>query len=368
MNAHVEAPRREHPLARLTRAVEGTIPNPLLALPPLLLALGLLSIAPARIASDTWFGLAAGLRHRPRRPSALGSADGLHRRPALAGSAVARASHDLRPLRPRRPAARLPGGRRVPRRRPVARHARRAAPRRLADVDRRARDPADPHPGSVGGARADVRDAALRGARVAARARCAHAGPQDPARHPAARRVGERPRERAARVRARAAALRRGRRPRAARSRSARARAPRGNRVRGARRALRIAVRLRPARLLPGDADERCAPQHRQRVGGDDAARVVRAALLRVRAVAIVAILRPEIRLRCSTACASRHSCSSASTRFATSSGCRTPPWCCCRPRSPRGRRSRRRARGCSRCSCGRRSPARSARACSRGG
>ena len=42
MNAHVEAPRREHPLARLTRAVEGTIPNPLLALPPLLLALGLL--------------------------------------------------------------------------------------------------------------------------------------------------------------------------------------------------------------------------------------------------------------------------------------------------------------------------------------
>ena len=60
MNAHVEAPRREHPLARLTRAVEGTIPNPLLALPPLLLALGLLSIAPARIASDTWFGLAAG--------------------------------------------------------------------------------------------------------------------------------------------------------------------------------------------------------------------------------------------------------------------------------------------------------------------
>jgi hypothetical protein len=60
MNAHVEAPRREHPLARLTRAVEGTIPNPLLALPPLLLALGLLSIAPARIASDTWFGLTAG--------------------------------------------------------------------------------------------------------------------------------------------------------------------------------------------------------------------------------------------------------------------------------------------------------------------
>jgi hypothetical protein len=60
MNAHVEAPRRGHPLARLTRAVEGTIPNPLLALPPLLLALGLLAVAPARIASDTWFGLAAG--------------------------------------------------------------------------------------------------------------------------------------------------------------------------------------------------------------------------------------------------------------------------------------------------------------------
>src|SRR3954453_10467062 len=60
MNAHVEAPRRAPPLARLPRPGEGTIPNPLLALPPLLLALGLLSIAPARIASDTWFGLAAG--------------------------------------------------------------------------------------------------------------------------------------------------------------------------------------------------------------------------------------------------------------------------------------------------------------------
>src|SRR3954453_897137 len=59
MNAHVEAPRRAPPLARLPRPGEGTIPNPLLALPPLLLALGLLSIAPARIASDTSFGLAA---------------------------------------------------------------------------------------------------------------------------------------------------------------------------------------------------------------------------------------------------------------------------------------------------------------------
>jgi hypothetical protein len=60
MNAQVQAPRRSHPLARLTRAVEGAIPNPLLAMPPLLLALGLLAVAPARMASDTWFGLAAG--------------------------------------------------------------------------------------------------------------------------------------------------------------------------------------------------------------------------------------------------------------------------------------------------------------------
>ena len=60
MNAHVQTPRRTHPLARLTRVVEGTTFNPLLALPPLLLALGLLAVAPARMASDTWFGLAAG--------------------------------------------------------------------------------------------------------------------------------------------------------------------------------------------------------------------------------------------------------------------------------------------------------------------
>ena len=60
MNAHVQTPRHDHPLARLTRVVEGTIPNPMLALPPLLLALGLLAIAPARMAADTWFGLAAG--------------------------------------------------------------------------------------------------------------------------------------------------------------------------------------------------------------------------------------------------------------------------------------------------------------------
>jgi hypothetical protein len=60
MSAQVQSPRRNHRLARLTRVVEGTIPDPLLALPPLLLALGLLTVAPARMASDTWFGLAAG--------------------------------------------------------------------------------------------------------------------------------------------------------------------------------------------------------------------------------------------------------------------------------------------------------------------
>jgi hypothetical protein len=60
MNAQVQTPGRSHALARLTRAVEDTIPNPMLALPPLLLALGLLAVAPVRMASDTWFGLAAG--------------------------------------------------------------------------------------------------------------------------------------------------------------------------------------------------------------------------------------------------------------------------------------------------------------------
>jgi hypothetical protein len=40
--------------------VDRAIPNPLLAIPLLVLALGLLVEAPARITGDTWFGLAAG--------------------------------------------------------------------------------------------------------------------------------------------------------------------------------------------------------------------------------------------------------------------------------------------------------------------
>jgi hypothetical protein len=45
---------------QLARLLERAIPEPLLAIPPLLLAFGLLAVAPARFAADTWFGLAAG--------------------------------------------------------------------------------------------------------------------------------------------------------------------------------------------------------------------------------------------------------------------------------------------------------------------
>ena len=294
MNAHVEAPRREHPLARLTRAVEGTIPNPLLALPPLLLALGLLSIAPARIASDTWFGLAAGrdiaragLPHSDRLTVFTGGQPwqdqqwlahlttyGLFDLGGLPLVYLVDVACLVGALSLAMLAARRLGG----------------SPMWIAALA----TPLILDPGSVGGARADLRDAALRGARVAARARCAHPGPQDPARHPAARGVGERPRERAARVRARAAALRGGRRPGASRSRSARTRATRRDRVRGARRAVRIAVRLRPARLLPGDADERCAFRSIVSEWGATTLRGWFGPLFfAFAAVAIVAILRP---------------------------------------------------------------------------
>jgi hypothetical protein len=60
MNAHAQPIRGRHSLARLARALERAIPSPLLAIPPLWLALGLLSLAPLRIRADTWFDLAAG--------------------------------------------------------------------------------------------------------------------------------------------------------------------------------------------------------------------------------------------------------------------------------------------------------------------
>ena len=60
MNAHAQPIRRRHTLARLARALDRAIPSPLLAIPPLWLALGLLSLAPLRIRADTWFDLAAG--------------------------------------------------------------------------------------------------------------------------------------------------------------------------------------------------------------------------------------------------------------------------------------------------------------------
>jgi hypothetical protein len=55
-----EAPRRPAPLAAAWRAIDRAIPNPVLALPLLLLAVGLLLEAPARISGDTWFDLVSG--------------------------------------------------------------------------------------------------------------------------------------------------------------------------------------------------------------------------------------------------------------------------------------------------------------------
>jgi hypothetical protein len=60
VSTHDEAPRRPNPLAGLARAADRAIPNPILALPLLLLGLGLLAIAPARITGDTFFDLSAG--------------------------------------------------------------------------------------------------------------------------------------------------------------------------------------------------------------------------------------------------------------------------------------------------------------------
>ena len=60
MSTHDEAPRRPNGVAGLVRVVDRAIPNPLLALPLLLLGLGLLAIAPARITGDTFFDLVAG--------------------------------------------------------------------------------------------------------------------------------------------------------------------------------------------------------------------------------------------------------------------------------------------------------------------
>jgi hypothetical protein len=60
VNAQAQPLRRRHSLARLARVLDRAIPSPLLAIPPLWLALGLLSLAPLRVRADTWFDLAAG--------------------------------------------------------------------------------------------------------------------------------------------------------------------------------------------------------------------------------------------------------------------------------------------------------------------
>jgi hypothetical protein len=60
VNAHAQPIRGRHTLARVARVLDRAIPSPLLAIPPLWLALGLLSLAPLRIRADTWFDLVAG--------------------------------------------------------------------------------------------------------------------------------------------------------------------------------------------------------------------------------------------------------------------------------------------------------------------
>jgi hypothetical protein len=55
-----ERPRRSYPLAGITRLLDRALPNPVLVLPLVLLAVGLLLEAPARISGDTFFDLVSG--------------------------------------------------------------------------------------------------------------------------------------------------------------------------------------------------------------------------------------------------------------------------------------------------------------------
>jgi hypothetical protein len=60
VSTHDEAQRRPNPLGGLVRVADRALPNPILALPLLLLGLGLLVFAAGRITGDTWFDLVAG--------------------------------------------------------------------------------------------------------------------------------------------------------------------------------------------------------------------------------------------------------------------------------------------------------------------
>jgi hypothetical protein len=60
VSTHDETQRHPRPHAALLRAVDRALPNPILALPLLLLGIGLLVFAPGRITGDTWFDLVAG--------------------------------------------------------------------------------------------------------------------------------------------------------------------------------------------------------------------------------------------------------------------------------------------------------------------
>ncbi len=298
VSTHDEAPRRPSPLAGLARVADRAIPNPLLALPLLLLALGLLVYAPVRITGDTFFDLVAGrdivqhgLPHTDRLMAFTA-------RPLLAGPAVARAPPELRPVLARRAAARR-----------ARRHRRACSARsRIAMLAARALGGSPTWIAAVASpvmlllvpstARAQTFAMPLFAAPdLAARTRRADAGPTHLADRSAARAVGEPARERAAR-----------------RARSCCSAAPSASasplRARSARD-LRAAARLWPrsqcSRRSPRPtgpssspttpAPRRTAPSTRWSPSG----RARRCAHGRPsscsRRVAVVAILRPEIRL-----------------------------------------------------------------------
>ena len=187
---------------------------------------------------------------------------------------MARAPLGLRARCPRRPPPRLARGRVPARRRAPHRDGRGPPARGLSDLDDGDRGPRDagraPDPGSLAG----LRDAALRGADLAARPRRTTGRPADLARAAPARAVGERPRQRAARQRARAAPLRDRHRHRRPHARPARDPAPARARPRRAARAVRIALRPLALPVLPRDRDERRVPRPDRRVDGHDVPRV----------------------------------------------------------------------------------------------
>ena len=170
MSVQDQAPRGTHPFAGVARAIDRAIPNPLLALPLLLLALGLLFEAAGRITGDTWFDLVSGrdiVQHGLPHSDRLMAFTAGH--PWQDQQWLAHlASYGFYavgglPLVYLADCVLLDG-------RPVHRDLRLPQPRRHADVDRRTGDAGAADPGPLDGPRAVVRDAALRAAPLAPRA------------------------------------------------------------------------------------------------------------------------------------------------------------------------------------------------------